>query len=272
MRKLYTLFLLLIGTSALAQNPTVTGDSMLCPNSTGLLITQPYDTYQWFVRYFGSSTITPISGANSQTLPIDYSNYAASYLSVEVTLGANDYVSPEFFVDGYAFAGFTVASSGDYTIGPFGESVLCPGDTMFFEVLLPYDTNITWFENGDTIPGINTTILTVTEPGNYYVTGAPSLCPNYIEGPGVTLDVIDCPVGIEENNSSQISIYPNPAENSIRILNGKQNQEFFILDAIGKKVMQGKINSDTMILNIEMLPAGSYIFKTNSTSNLIIKK
>ena len=78
------------------------------------------------------------------------------------------------------------------------------------------------------------TIFTVTEPGNYYVTGAPSLCPNYIEGPGVTLDVIDCPVGIEENYSAQISIYPNPAENIIHILNGKQSQEYFILDAIGK--------------------------------------
>ena len=94
MRKLYTLLLLLIGSTTFAQNPTVIGDSMLCPNSSGLLTTQTYDTYQWFVRYFGSSTIAPIAGANSQTLPIDYSNYAASYLSVEVTLGANDYISP----------------------------------------------------------------------------------------------------------------------------------------------------------------------------------
>ncbi len=272
MRKLYTFILILVSTLSYGQNPTIAGDSLLCPNSTGLLTTQPYDTYQWFVRYFGSSTITPISGANSQTLVIDYSTYAASYLSVEVTLGANDYVSPEFFVDGYAFAGFTVASSGNFTIGPLGESVLCPGDTMFFQVMLPFDTNITWYQNGDTIPGINSTILTVTTAGNYYVTGAPSVCPAYIEGPGVTLEVIDCPVGIEEHHSSQISVFPNPAENNIRIINGKQSEEYLILEATGKIIRKGVISSGQMTLNIETLNSGVYIFKSGSTTRMFIKK
>ena len=71
---------------------------------------------------------------------------------------------------------------------------------------------------------------------------------------------------------SVIGLNPNPAENIIHILNGKQSQEYFILDAIGKIVMQGEIHSDKMILNLETLPPGSYIFKTNSSSHLIIKK
>ena len=236
------------------------------------MTTQPYDTYQWFIRYFGSSTITPISGANSQTLVVDYNTYAASYISVEVTLGANDYVSPEFLIDGWVFQGATVASTGDFTIGPFGETILCPGDTMYFELLQPYETNITWFKNGDTIQGNNTTILTVTEAGEYYVTGAPLVCPSYIQGPGVSLTVIDCPVGIEENVSNQIEIYPNPAENTIEIVNVKNGQEYFISDAIGKIVMSGKINSDKLLLNIESLPSGFYLFKSNSITARIIKR
>jgi Secretion system C-terminal sorting domain len=272
MRKLLTLLLILLSTSTFAQTPTVFGDTMLCPNGTGLVSTQTYDSYQWFVRYFGSSTTTAIPGANSQSLVIDYGNYAASYLSVEVTLGGNDSISPEFFVDGYAFAGFTVASSGDFTIGPLGESVLCPGDTMYFEVLLPYDTNITWLLDGDTIPGITSTILTVTGPGNYYVTGAPSVCPDFIQGPGVNLEVIDCTVDIDENAAKQFSIYPNPAENYLQLSNAKTGDEFIIHDAIGKVFMNDKITSAQMTLNIESLSSGLYFIKCDSQTRIFIKE
>lgn len=272
MRKLYFLIILLFTVSANAQNPTVVGDTILCPNSSGMVSTQPYDTYQWFIRYSGSTTITPISGANSQFLSIDYATYAASYLSVEVTIGANDYISPEFFVDGWAFLGLTVASTGDFTIGPMGETVLCPGDTMYFEVMLPYNTNITWYNNGDTIPGITSTILTVTDPGVYYVTGAPSLCPSYIEGPGVDLTVIDCPVGIDENESaSLISVYPNPTFDNIKIIQNKSETNYILTDAIGKIVMSGSIHSKETVLNLQFLDAGMYCLKTSAGAVLVMK-
>ncbi|MBK6987903.1 MAG: T9SS type A sorting domain-containing protein [Bacteroidetes bacterium] len=272
MRKFYFFILVLFATTANAQNPTVVGDSMLCPNSTGMVSTQPYDTYQWFIRYFGSSTITPISGANSQFLPIDYSTYAASYLSVEVTLGANDYISPEFFVDGWVFSGFTVASTGDFTIGPFGESVLCPGDTMYFEVMQPYDTNITWYYNGDTIPGINSTILTVTTPGIYYVTGAPSLCPLYIEGPGVDLTVIDCPVGIDENGlTSSITVYPNPTSDMIRINGQGREINYILTDALGKIVKSGTSGSTETEIDLRSFVPGIYFLKSESGTVRVIK-
>ena len=272
MRKLYTLILVFISITAFAQNPTVLGDTMLCPNGTSILSTQTYDTYQWFVRPFGSSTISPIPGATSQTLTVDYANYAPSYISVEVTSGTNDYISPEVLIDGYAFAGCTVASSGNFTIGPLGESILCPGDTMYFEILMPYQTNITWFKDGDTIPGITSTILTVTEPGSYYVTGAPSVCPLYIEGPGVSLDVIDCPVSVEENVSEKISIYPNPAKSTIQIKNAKVNSEYKIIDATGKIISQGIITSEKMMIDIESFASGNYFFESNSTTTSFIKK
>ena len=272
MKKVYAFLLLFISTTAFAQNPIVIGDTMLCPNGVSVLSTQTFDTYQWFVRPFGSSTISPIPGATSQFLPVDYANYVPSYISVEVTAGANDYISSEVLVDGYVFAGCTVSSTGEFTIGPLGEAVLCPGDTMYFEILLPYDTMITWFKDGDTIPGINSTILTVTEPGSYYVTGAPRICPMYIEGPGVSLDVIDCPVGVEENLGEKISIYPNPAKSSIQIINAKLNSEFRIIDATGKLTKKGKITSDKMIVDIESFASGNYFFESDKSTISFIKK
>lgn len=177
-------------TSVSAQlNPTISGDDMLCPEGFGTLTTQQFDTYQWYIRYYGSPTTNIIPGETSQTLTMDYYNYAASYLSVVVTAGAQTDTSAEFFVDGWAFAGMTVMSNGDFTVGLNGESIICPGGSMSFEVMMPYNTNIQWFESGNPIPGANGTVLTVTQPGTYTVEGAPAVCPNYITSPGVELVV-----------------------------------------------------------------------------------
>ena len=273
MRPLYILFFILFVNTLQAQNPTVIGDSMLCPNSTGMVSTQPYDTYQWFLRYFGSSTITPISGANSQFLPIDYATYAGAYLSVEVTLGANDYISPEFFVDGWVFAGMTVASSGNYTIGPLGEFILCQGDTMYFEVMLPYDTTITWYKNGDTIPGITSQIFTVTEPGVYYVTAAPTLCPSYVEGPGVDLTVLDCSVGVDENSKhGSITGYPNPTSGKVKIAGISANEQFTLTDIQGRIVMTRIFKGLETQIDLENMEAGIYFLRAGSAKTMIVRQ
>src|SRR5215204_2072164 len=67
-------------------DPTVTGDTMLCPNTTGLLSTQVYDTYQWYKRplFGGPSALVP--GAVSQSLVVDAANDAGFYFKVEATL------------------------------------------------------------------------------------------------------------------------------------------------------------------------------------------
>lgn len=179
--------LFMLGASAMAQTPTISGDDMICPQGTGTLTTQTYDTYQWYRRYYGSSVTNPIPGETNQTLVMDYYSYAASYLSVEVTTGGNTYISAEYFVDGWVFASPVVMSSGDFSIGGTGQSILCPDDTMYFEFSDPYDTNIKWYKDGAPIAGANTQLLTVTEPGLYYVDGAPAVCPDFIQGPGVTL-------------------------------------------------------------------------------------
>ncbi len=272
MKKLLLLLFLLPLVSK-SQNPTVVGDTILCPHGTGLVSTQPYDTYQWFLRYFGSSSIIPISGATGQSLMLDFSTYAASYVSVEVTIGSNDYISPEFFVDGYAFAGFTVASTGHFTIGSMGESIICPGDTMFFEVLQPYDTNITWYLDGDTIPGMNNPILTVTVPGTYFVTGAPSVCPLFIENPGVDLSVVDCFVGIDDPLMSiSISAYPNPTTGIISIMNSIENSQYKLIDCLGKTILKGNFLNKALKLDLSFLESGIYFLKTDSGSLKIIRE
>jgi hypothetical protein len=185
----FILSLLVLSGTVVGQTPTVSGDNILCPQGTGTLATQTYDTYQWYRRYYGSTVTNPIPGETNQDLQMDYFAYAASYMSVEVTSGASTYISAEYFVDGWIFAPPVVMSLGDFTIGTSGQSIICPGDTMYFQFSDPYDTNIKWYKDGSPIAGENTQVLAVTESGIYYVDGAPSVCPDYIQGPGVTLVV-----------------------------------------------------------------------------------
>jgi hypothetical protein len=138
---------------------------------------------------------------------------------------------------------------------------------LSFEALLTQQQN-------EIIVGLSdfTVIFNLAKKGNYYVTGAPGVCPDFIQGPGVSLDVIDCPVGIDENASEQFIIFPNPAENYLQLRNGKTGAEFIVQNAIGKIFLNGKITSAQMDLNIESLSSGVYYIKSDSHTRILIKE
>ena len=185
--------LFLLPQSAHAQcphDPTVTGDVMLCPQTTGTLMTETADSYQWYKRDWGQPTATVIPGATNRTLQVDYYNGAGAYFSVDATLNSCTERSPEVLVDGWAFLPPAVMHNGTFRIGQNGESLLCDGDTMVLHLMLPYDTLITWFKDGSPIPGANIDSILVTDGGLYTVEGAPSLCPNFLQPLGLSIEVI----------------------------------------------------------------------------------
>ena len=166
-------------------SPTITPNNLiLCPNESDTLFTQVFGTYQWYK----DGNIIP--GATNQYLVVDAFNDAGSQFSVEVTQGNCTGTSSQVLVDGWAFLPPFVISEGDFTIGPNGEMFVCPGDTAYLILGLPYDTNIQWTNNGNVIPGANDDTLVVTQSGMYHVSGAPSVCPNFVQNLGVTIEVI----------------------------------------------------------------------------------
>lgn len=81
--------------------------------------------------------------------------------------------------------------------------------------------------------------------------------------------------GIEESNAQNvISLYPNPAENSIQIeytqTNGIEN--YFIYDAFGKIVQQGVLLSGNEKIDISNLPKGIFILSVNNNVSKFIKE
>lgn len=203
--------------------PVITGDTMLCPDSKGTLATQEgYDSYQWYKRFYGTNKKKAVAGATSGTLVISSSKDAPAYFSVEVTKNGDTLTSAEKLVDSYVFLLPGVISDGDFINGP-GYFILNQGDTGRFTLTQPYDTNITWYRNNKEIPGEKGVTLNVTAGGNYAVQGAPAVCPNFIQNPGVVLSVKLVTDGSVKASASSnasksivsttaIKLYPNPAK------------------------------------------------------------
>lgn len=163
---------------------------ILCPNDAALITTQTYDSYQWY----RDGQLLP--GQTNPTLSVGVDTGAVSYYSVLATLNGCSEFSDSVFIDGWVFLPVTVMSSGSYGVDPnTGDFIICDSteadgaDTIFFEIMQPYTTNVVWYNNGVPIPGANGVQLVVTSPGSYTVSGSPGICPNYTSFLGVTLNV-----------------------------------------------------------------------------------
>ena len=158
--------------------PTITPTSpILCPNSTDTLrTTQPYQTYQWYKNNVA------IPGATNATLAVDYFNDAGYNFSVFVTQDTCSGTSAQNLVDGWVFLLPIVISSGNTNF--------CPGDTEYLVLMPPYEVNIQWTNNNVPIPGATDDTLIVTQTGNYSVSGAPQICPQFVQQLGVTLTLL----------------------------------------------------------------------------------
>ncbi|RLD57968.1 MAG: hypothetical protein DRJ01_13185, partial [Bacteroidetes bacterium] len=83
-----------------------------------------------------------------------------------------------------------------------------------------------------------------------------------------------CPTQIIENRiNTNISIYPNPAKNYIKINTDNLNIETCkIVDVNGKTIKQQAINSSKLKIEIADLPKGIYFLNLRTKNNTVTKK
>lgn len=261
-----------------AFDPTVTGDTLLCPNTSGILTTQQFNSYQWYKRDWGASTATPIAGATQQTLAVSEADLLASF-SVEVTLNGCTETSPEVLLDGRVFALPLVQHTGNYTFDPVTEAFkICEGDTMFLTLLLPYDTAITWYKNDLPIPGENATTYAVTTAGAYTVEGAPTICPNYIVPLGLVLPVVveNCATIVKpEPTNDLVKVFPNPTNDWLYVESIENGfiKAVELTDIHGHSVrILEKITDDEITLSLSLLPAGTYVLRIKTGNEVLLRK
>lgn len=118
--------------------------------------------------------------------------------------------------------------------------------------------------NGGNISGANAAMLTVSnisaaDAGSYhcYVSNTCGEDSSQV----VTLNVI---VGLEEENTVNYTVFPNPASDMVYIrTEGVNLLEYAITDATGKQVLQG-ITAPNAGIRVAELPAGWYILRVGS--------
>lgn len=158
---------------------------ILCPNDTAYLSTEVYDSYQWYKD--GNLLI----GETNQTLMVTSANDAGSQFHVAATLASCTENSDTVLVDGWVFLlPYVITHTTPVQIGGSGEAYYCAETTVELELGMPYTENITWYENGNPIPGEDSTTIFITQSGNYSASGAPATCPDFIQYLGVTIPIV----------------------------------------------------------------------------------
>ena len=66
---------------------------------------------------------------------------------------------------------------------------------------------------------------------------------------------------VEENKDSEISVYPNPGNNTLNIRTALQNARIEIYDITGKLVYNQEITGNNTRINAEGWPSGAYVWK-----------
>jgi hypothetical protein len=80
--------------------------------------------------------------------------------------------------------------------------------------------------------------------------------------------------GIEEIGSAfDIQLYPQPADKSVTVeVSSKLAYDYEIYDTVGRTIQKGLLNPEKNEINIETLPCGVYIIRSQSINRKFIKK
>ena len=81
----------------------------------------------------------------------------------------------------------------------------------------------------------------------------------------------DIAMGIDNSTEDNFSIYPNPANENIMIVNA-QNSDITLYDLYGKAVLNSNNISNNFSLNVSELPAGTYILRIINGDKISSKK
>ena len=257
-------------------DPTVSGDSLLCPGESTTFTTQTYDSYQWYRRIYPDGSPEQIPGATQQSLAVD-ENGLLYYYWVEATQAGCTEASPEVLLDAYVFLLPYVIHTGDFAFDPDSQAFkICQGDTMFLN--FNYEANVTWYKDGAPIPGETGLTLAITEPGTYTVEGAPGICPDFIQPLGLLIDVVvvNCTSPAKPAPVlPAIAVYPNPAGDWLTVENPADQplQHLELVNVAGQIVRTFQAsNAAVQQLSLANLPGGMYFLRMQRAGEVVVEK
>ncbi|MCR4827531.1 MAG: C10 family peptidase [Bacteroidales bacterium] len=89
---------------------------------------------------------------------------------------------------------------------------------------------------------------------------------------GFSLDYEGGQVGVEELSRQEVSMYPNPAKDQLRIVHSTPIRQVDIFNAEGEFIFSETPDTEEASLQISQLPAGIYIVRITSGNQIITRK
>jgi hypothetical protein len=237
--------------------------SVVISSSLGLVVTASPTT----ICSGNSSTLT-VSGANSYSW-----NTGSTSSSIVVTPGTST---------NYTVGGLTGACTGVSTIavnvnqsptvtGAVNPTIVCLGANPSFTLTGTGAVNYSWTIGGQTFTSNPLGITTPTATGVFpFVLTGQSINGCLSATLSVPVTVTNCNVGIQNNtlNFSEVSVYPNPFTNELKVTGFSGNVEFFNL--IGQMVVKVSV-TETESINTASLSKGVYIVKAINAEGIMVK-
>ena len=208
-------------------------------------------TYQWYMDGVA------IAGATAYNV---FANMSGNY-TVRITLGPNTTLSDPVQV--------IVNPSPSAVILTPSNTVIPNGGTILLEAQTGAGYNYQWYLDGVAINGATSSTFDAPYFGNYTLevfNGCYAISEQITLSGGIA--------GINENNSSSFSMYPNPSENKISIVRSDVTDALIIecSDMNGKVLSQVSFDAINQSVDISELESGVYFISVKSTEAIVWKK
>lgn len=258
--------------------PTISGYFFICPDQPTQIMTEEYDSVQWFYRSVFEEFPEAIPGANSTILNIEPPNYSSGYYSVEVFEEDCTGTSIEELIIEVAFPPLQVTAT---TTNPPNDLSICPGDTIFLDLDdFNTDTLVTWYKDGELIEDVIGSNLAITEPGSYFVQTVSLFCiESEVPELSATIEITERENCITTTQSIDldraIQVGPNPAHDNINVNLPEQLllERYQIWNSAGKLMMyKAQINDSHLAINVAELASGIYFLALNIGGKTVWKR
>lgn len=198
-------------------------------------------TYQWYLDG------NPIAGATNST----YDATTAGDYTLEINLGPNTSISDPVTV--------TINSLPSVSITPPGSTNIPLGGSIQLDATNDPTYTYQWYLDGSPINGANDYFYDATLGGDYFV-----MVSNGCSALSDTVS-LTATAGLTEFNDDPFICYPNPAKETLTILNkNKTNDYFEVIDVLGEACYSGYLEGVMTKVNLLTLKPGSYFLRINS--------
>ncbi len=279
--------------------PVIQQSETLCAGGfTILSVDDIYDTYQWTNGSVGSTTETVMPMVHTVTVTLNGCTASAEYTLVEF-----EYPDNTITVSGVLCEGETINLTLDASVetaiwntgstslildvdqpGEYSVELQANGCTDYANVTIDQviieepiisangntlsvsasDVTYQWYFNSEMIEGANGQTYEATASGNYSVMVSLDGCTEN------SMEFNHIYIGVNEFNSSEIVLYPNPAVNTIQLSGlATSSMKWEIQDMTGRQLMNGSAIQNT--LDVSSLASGYYHLILSSNGDRIVR-